>query len=249
MIAVRGAGGIEGGAHIDSSSHGDNSDPWGGSNSSTVGGSGSLFPYFDLNVPRNVTTAVGQSAFLHCRVEHLGDKAVSWIRKRDLHILTAGVLTYTSDQRFQVIRPDRSGNWTLLIRFPQKRDSGIYECQVNTEPKMSLAFWLNVIESKAHIQGAQEVYVRRGSSVSLQCVISQAPHALGTVFWYRGAAPIVTTADRQLQIDTSWTDNQQLISRLYIRAALPAHTGNYSCVPTTAEPASVEGKKVRSERV
>lgn len=27
---------------------------------------------------------------------------VSWIRKRDLHILTAGVLTYTSDQRFQV---------------------------------------------------------------------------------------------------------------------------------------------------
>lgn len=27
---------------------------------------------------------------------------VSWIRKRDLHILTVGVLTYTSDQRFQV---------------------------------------------------------------------------------------------------------------------------------------------------
>lgn len=27
---------------------------------------------------------------------------VSWIRKRDLHILTAGVLTYTSDERFQV---------------------------------------------------------------------------------------------------------------------------------------------------
>lgn len=27
---------------------------------------------------------------------------VSWIRKRDLHILTAGILTYTSDERFQV---------------------------------------------------------------------------------------------------------------------------------------------------
>ncbi|XP_008478681.1 zwei Ig domain protein zig-8-like, partial [Diaphorina citri] len=104
-----------------------------------------IFPYFDFNVPRNITTAVGQSAFLHCRVEQLGDKAVSWIRKRDLHILTAGVLTYTSDQRFQVIRPDRSENWTLLIKFPQERDSGIYECQVNTEPKMSLAFRLSVI--------------------------------------------------------------------------------------------------------
>ncbi|KAK6624282.1 hypothetical protein RUM44_011141 [Polyplax serrata] len=36
----------------------------------------SIFPYFDFNVPRNVTTAVGQTAFLHCRVEQLGDKAV-----------------------------------------------------------------------------------------------------------------------------------------------------------------------------
>lgn len=70
---------------------------------------------------------------------------VSWIRKRDLHILTAGILTYTSDQRFQVIRPDKSDNWTLQIKFPQIRDSGIYECQVNTEPKMSLPFRLNVI--------------------------------------------------------------------------------------------------------
>lgn len=70
---------------------------------------------------------------------------VSWIRKRDLHILTAGILTYTSDQRFQVIRPDKSENWTLQIKFPQQRDAGIYECQVNTEPKMSLAFNLNVI--------------------------------------------------------------------------------------------------------
>ncbi|PSN49511.1 hypothetical protein C0J52_18950 [Blattella germanica] len=71
---------------------------------------------------------------------------VSWIRKRDLHILTAGILTYTSDARFQVIRPDKSDNWTLQIKFPQERDSGIYECQVNTEPKMSLAFRLNVID-------------------------------------------------------------------------------------------------------
>jgi hypothetical protein len=40
-------------------------------------GNSSSFPYFDFNVPRNVTTAVSQTAFLHCRVEQLGDKAVS----------------------------------------------------------------------------------------------------------------------------------------------------------------------------
>ncbi|CAD7014055.1 unnamed protein product [Ceratitis capitata] len=70
---------------------------------------------------------------------------VSWIRKRDLHILTAGSTTYTSDQRFQVLRPESSGNWTLQIKYPQQRDSGIYECQINTEPKMSLSYTFNVI--------------------------------------------------------------------------------------------------------
>jgi hypothetical protein len=34
-------------------------------------------PYFDFAVIRNVTTRVGQTAFLHCRVEDLGDKLVS----------------------------------------------------------------------------------------------------------------------------------------------------------------------------
>lgn len=33
-------------------------------------------PFFDLSTQRNVTAAVGQSAFLHCTVEQLGDKAV-----------------------------------------------------------------------------------------------------------------------------------------------------------------------------
>lgn len=36
-----------------------------------------LLPYFDFDVPRNVTVTVGQNGFLHCRVERLGDKDVS----------------------------------------------------------------------------------------------------------------------------------------------------------------------------
>ncbi|EDW35754.1 GL17046 [Drosophila persimilis] len=33
-----------------------------------------LLPYFDFDVPRNLTVTVGQTGFLHCRVERLGDK-------------------------------------------------------------------------------------------------------------------------------------------------------------------------------
>jgi hypothetical protein len=36
------------------------------------------WPQFEANVARNVTIAVGQTAFLHCRVYQLGDKEVSF---------------------------------------------------------------------------------------------------------------------------------------------------------------------------
>ncbi|KAA0190578.1 hypothetical protein HAZT_HAZT008584 [Hyalella azteca] len=59
------------------------------------------------------------------------------MRKRDLHILTAGPLTYSADDRFQVHHAIDSDEWTLIVRFTQTRDVGVYECQVNTDPKMS----------------------------------------------------------------------------------------------------------------
>uniref|UniRef100_A0A1B0GNH8 Ig-like domain-containing protein n=1 Tax=Phlebotomus papatasi TaxID=29031 RepID=A0A1B0GNH8_PHLPP len=33
-------------------------------------------PYFNFDVQRNVTVTVGQTAFIHCRVERLGDKDI-----------------------------------------------------------------------------------------------------------------------------------------------------------------------------
>lgn len=41
---------------------------------------------------------------------------VSWIRRRDLHVLTSGVHTFASDQRFLALHAERSENWTLQIR-------------------------------------------------------------------------------------------------------------------------------------
>lgn len=76
---------------------------------------------------------------------------VSWIRQRDLHILTVGILTYTNDQRFQSLHSDGSDEWTLKISSPQVRDSGIYECQVSTEPKISQAFNLSVVGTCASL--------------------------------------------------------------------------------------------------
>ncbi|KAG8212764.1 hypothetical protein J437_LFUL019722 [Ladona fulva] len=54
---------------------------------------------------------------------------VSWVRRRDWHILTSGLFTYTNDERFQVIHAEGSDDWTLQIKYVQKRDNGTYECQ------------------------------------------------------------------------------------------------------------------------
>ena len=40
---------------------------------------------------------------------------------------------------------ENSEIWTLEIKYTQKKDAGVYECQVSTEPKMSLSIRLNVV--------------------------------------------------------------------------------------------------------
>lgn len=70
---------------------------------------------------------------------------VSWIRHRDIHILTVGGYTYTSDQRFQANYHAQTDEWILQIKWAQKRDSGIYECQISTQPVRSYFVNLNVV--------------------------------------------------------------------------------------------------------
>lgn len=59
-------------------------------------------PYFDTSTPKNITTQLGTTAYLPCKVKQLGNKSVSWIRRRDAHILTVDRFTFIADARFQV---------------------------------------------------------------------------------------------------------------------------------------------------
>ncbi|KAL7305740.1 hypothetical protein TKK_0001991 [Trichogramma kaykai] len=74
---------------------------------------------------------------------------VSWVRHRDIHLLTIGRYTYTNDQRFRAIHHVHSDDWVLQIKYPQHRDSGIYECQVSTTPHTSHFIHLNVVARDA----------------------------------------------------------------------------------------------------
>ncbi|XP_065090224.1 uncharacterized protein LOC135711355 isoform X1 [Ochlerotatus camptorhynchus] len=237
------------------------------SSSAAAGSSGSGGnadkPYFDDVNSRNVTTVVDDSTVvLKCRVKHKGDRTVSWMRKRDLHILTSDIYTYTGDQRFSVVHPQDSDDWDLKIEYPQLKDSGIYECQVNTEPKINLAVYLDVTEdrefvqasggnhfisttgldflstaARAKITGSQEVHVKKGSTISLSCVVNV---LASSISWYHGSSVVdFDSARGGISLETEKTEGGTS-SRLMLTRATLRDSGNYTCVPSGAISASVQ---------
>ncbi|KAL7730037.1 hypothetical protein ACLKA6_009325 [Drosophila palustris] len=193
-------------------------------------------PYFDNSSRREVTATVGQAALMHCRVRNLGDRAVSWIRKRDLHILTVGILTYTNDQRFQSLHSEGSDEWTLRISSPQPRDSGTYECQVSTEPKISQGFRLNVVVSRAKILGNAELFIKSGSDINLTCLAMQSPVPPSFIYWYKGKRVMNYSQRGGINVIT---ERSTRTSKLLIAKATSADSGNYTCSPSSSDSASV----------
>ena len=108
---------------------------------------------------QNLTVQLGGTAFLVCKVpgvDRVGvnwvcqqilfnvcrslfdlvffcsvQNQISWIRRRDWHILSSGAQLYTNDERFGIIHTPGSNTWTLQIKFVQRRDNGLYECQAS----------------------------------------------------------------------------------------------------------------------
>lgn len=70
---------------------------------------------------------------------------MSWVRHRDIHLLTVGRYTYTSDQRFEAMHSPHAEDWTLRIRYAQRKDSGTYECQISTTPPIGHSVYLNIV--------------------------------------------------------------------------------------------------------
>lgn len=207
--------------------------------------SSEIQPYFDNTTKREYTAAVGQPAYLHCRVKNLGDRAVSWIRKRDLHILTVGVHTYSSDARFAALHTDGSDEWSLRVAPAQPRDSGAYECQVSTEPKISLSFRLTVVVSKAEILSGPELFVRAGSDINLTCIARHAPDPPSFIYWYRGSNVVNYAQRGGISVET---EQRTRTSRLLIARASPRDSGNYTCAPSSSDSASVVVHVVSGER-
>ncbi|GFT69021.1 uncharacterized protein NPIL_677921 [Nephila pilipes] len=163
---------------------------------------------------------------------------VSWIRQRDLRILTMGTNTYTTDQRFQLIRTDDVEDWNLQIRDSRESDSGVYECQVSTEPKLSLAVQLNIITAKSYILEGPIVFIDIGSPVNLTCEVQD---VVGTLFLFWDHNGTVLTKEKMYDraIEYFMVLGTYSKSRLFIAEAKFSDAGIYSCHPSYANPTSI----------
>uniref|UniRef100_A0A1B0GAM1 Ig-like domain-containing protein n=1 Tax=Glossina morsitans morsitans TaxID=37546 RepID=A0A1B0GAM1_GLOMM len=195
-------------------------------------------PYFDTSATKNVTSLVGKTAHLNCRIKNLGNKTVSWIRHRDLHLLTVGESTYTSDQRFISIYNKITGDWSLKIKFPQIRDSGTYECQVSTTPPVGYTMIFSVVEPVTSIPGGPELFIDVGSTVNLTCVVKHLPDPPLSVHWTHNNQEINYDSPRG-GVSVITEKGDITTSYLLIQRATTTDSGRYTCLPSNANPKSV----------
>ncbi|KAK8744907.1 hypothetical protein OTU49_000681, partial [Cherax quadricarinatus] len=158
----------------------------------------------------------------------------SWIRGRDLHVLSSGAVTFSSDSRVSVSHLHDS--WTLTIRYTQPRDAGSYSCQVNTQPPIASWYNLTVVEARANILGKETMYVQKGSTVSLECVIKEELVIPGLVLWYQDDRLVDRDSGR---VEVVTNIGNVTTSTLKVAGAALHDSGNYSCWPSAGRPDSV----------
>jgi len=188
----------------------------------------------------NVTTQLEATTYLHCRVNRLGGKTVSWLKRigqdKDPHLLTYGRQTYSSDARFQIIH-EKPNNWKLQIQFTKKSDVGLYECQVSTNPPLIQYTYLNVvvptikIVDERHQEVEDRIFYDRGSTIKLKCmvedIVGEQPEY---IIWKKGNRMLNYDTERGgISVRTDLLANGAQ-SRLHIAGATFSDSGNYTCM-------------------
>ncbi|XP_047118659.1 lachesin-like [Schistocerca piceifrons] len=194
----------------------------------------------------NSTVAVAQvggTATLPCVVRKFASGVVSWIRRKDYHLLTVGLATYSSDSRFQIVHARHLQSWALQIKFVQPQDAGWYECQVSTHPPTSIFVELKVTEAVAEIAGAPDLHLRSGSELRLICKLRRSTEAPEFVFWYHDDRMINFDEDRGVAVSKGRGGSQLLIPR-----AERTDSGNYTCAPSNARAASITVHVIEGEK-
>uniref|UniRef100_A0A182VWQ8 Ig-like domain-containing protein n=1 Tax=Anopheles minimus TaxID=112268 RepID=A0A182VWQ8_9DIPT len=194
------------------------------------------YPFFDdANMIANVTTQLGSDVYLHCRVNDLRERTVSWVRRKgdEIHLITVGRQTYSSDSRYS-LQYQPPNDWQLLIQYSNERDEGHYECQISSYPPLVYLVYLIVVVPRVEIidergQATLDKFYKPGSTIELKCIISRVPQPTSYVTWKHGMRMLnYDTSRGGISVKTDLLPGGAM-SRLYIANANRYDTGNYTC--------------------
>ncbi|CAO1382957.1 unnamed protein product [Diamesa hyperborea] len=194
------------------------------------------YPFFDEPTTEiNVTTQLLSNVYLHCKVNDLREKTVSWVRRKgnDLHLITFGTSIYSSDSRYS-LEYKEPNDWQLHIKFANERDEGHYECQISSHPPLVFIVYLTVVVPRVEIVDERglttpDKFYKAGSTIELKCVISKVPQPTSYVTWKHGLRMLnYDTSRGGISVKTDLLPGGA-ISRLYIANANRHDSGNYTC--------------------
>lgn len=72
---------------------------------------------------------------------------LSFVRRKDFHILSNGHTLFTNDPRIEIIHRAKTIDWILRIKQASFQDSGNYDCQVRKKKNYTGIALVKVIES------------------------------------------------------------------------------------------------------
>ncbi|CAL4149422.1 unnamed protein product, partial [Meganyctiphanes norvegica] len=169
----------------------------------------------------------------------LATQTVSWLRHKDVHLLTVGRYTYTSDRRFQPQHTPGAEDWGLLLAHPDVGDAGRYECQVSSTPPVSHTLKLNVLEPETHIIGGPELFIDRGSTINLTCLVINTPSPPMELIWLHHGQEVGFASSRKSGVGV-WTvkGDNTTSSSVLVRDAGNQDAGPYTCTPSPPAPSA-----------
>lgn len=192
-------------------------------------------PHFEETNVTTVTVRAGSTVYLDCRISLLQDKMVSWVRRKedDLQLLTVGHHTYSSDSRYSMDFQYPS-NWRLKITYANKRDEGLYECQISTHPPKVNQVQLLINAPQVRVvndrgEDVFEKYYKAGSTIELTCHVQYASMASSYVIWHHGDYTLnYDTIRGGISVKTDLKEDGA-VSKLLVARVQKADSGNYTC--------------------
>ncbi|XP_037083457.1 hemicentin-2-like [Pollicipes pollicipes] len=185
---------------------------------------------FDAEHSPNVTARVNGTAILSCRIRGVSSRqVVSW--GRTYEVLVSGQVVFASDGRFQPLHQEYSEDWGLRVTSVRPSDAGWYHCQVGTTPPVLHHVYLNVVDPKVEIVGGPELFINRGSTANLTCIIRNAHRVPDNVRWTHDNKLVQFDRARAGVKVRTFYERDRTVSYFSIERALPSDSGEYFCDP------------------